>query len=68
MRCVLRTLKPEENIEAVILRQSVQLQTKVLIRPGASVGNASCTAPQKQVAVAESSFDQPSSAPPARGM
>lgn len=31
------------------------------------MGNASCTTPQKQVAVAESSFDQPSSAPPARG-
>lgn len=30
--------------------------------------NASCTAPQKHVAVASSSLDQPSSAQPARGM
>jgi hypothetical protein len=29
--------------------------------------NESCTAPQKHVAVASSSVDQPSSAPPARG-
>ena len=66
-RCVSAIMKLEANIEAVILRQSVQWQRKVLRRPGPWVGNASCTAPQKQVAVAESSFDQPSSAPPARG-
>lgn len=31
-------MKLEANMEAVILRQSVQLQRKVLIRPGAWVG------------------------------
>ena len=55
------------NMDAVILRQSVQWQVKVVRRPGPWVGKASCTAPQKQVAVAESSFDQPSLAAPARG-
>lgn len=96
------TVKLEANMEAVILWQSEQLQTKLLMRPGAWVGwwdgggvsveglggrgkggksggwrgvnegagltNASCTAPQKHVAVASFSLDQPSSAPPARGM
>jgi len=37
-------------------------------RPGALVGKAICTAPQKQVAVASSSLDHPSLAKPARGM
>ena len=32
------TVMFEANIEAVILRQSVQLQTKVLMRPGLVVG------------------------------
>jgi hypothetical protein len=32
------TMKLEANIEAVILRQSLQLQTKVSTRPGAVVG------------------------------
>lgn len=54
-------------MDAVILRQSVQWQMKVLTRPGSWVGKASCTAPQKQVAVAESSLVQPSLAAPARG-
>lgn len=31
-------VKFDENIDAVSLRQSVQLQTKVLTRPGPSVG------------------------------
>ena len=31
-------MKLEANIEAVILRQSAQLQMKVLTRPGALVG------------------------------
>lgn len=31
-------MKLEANMEAVTLRQSKQLQTKVLTRPGASVG------------------------------
>lgn len=35
---------------------------------GAQLTNASCTAPQKHVAVASSSLDQPSLALPARGM
>ena len=60
-------VKLDANIEAVILRQSVQLQTKVLTRPGPEVGKESCTAEQKQVAVAVSSFDQPSEARPERG-
>lgn len=60
-------VKFEANIDAVILRQSVQWQMKVPTKPGAWIGNDSCTAPQKHVAVAESSFDHPSSAPPARG-
>jgi hypothetical protein len=55
-------------MEAVILRQSVQLQMNVSTKPGFSVGNASWTAPQKQVAVASSSLDQPSVARLARGM
>jgi len=39
-------------MEAVILRQSLQLQTKVSTRPGEVVGKRHWTAPQKQVAVA----------------
>ena len=66
-RCVLATEKLDANIEAVILRQSVQWQRKVLTRPGPEVGKESWTAPQKQVAVAEEAFDQPSEATPARG-
>jgi len=58
----------DANIEAVILRQSEQLQTKALSRPGPWVGNTSWTAPQKHVAVASSSLDQPSSEIPDRGM
>lgn len=41
---------------------------KLSTRPGASVGNLSWTAPQKQVAVASVSEDHPSSASPERGM
>jgi hypothetical protein len=37
-RCVAAMVKLEANIEAVILWQSVQLQTKVLSRPGPLVG------------------------------
>ena len=37
-RCVSATVKLDANMDAVILRQSAQLQTKVLIRPGPSVG------------------------------
>ena len=37
-RCVSRTTKLDANIDAVILRQSVQLQTKLSVRPGACVG------------------------------
>lgn len=37
-RCVFATMKLEANMDAVILRQSVQLHTKVSIRPGPSVG------------------------------
>lgn len=37
-RCVLATVKLDANMDAVILRQSEQLQTKVLIRPGPWVG------------------------------
>lgn len=71
-------------MDAVIFRQSKQLQTKVSMRPGPEVGwevsgerslsrirsrltNASCTVPQKHVAVASSSVDQPSLVLPARG-
>ena len=36
----------EANMDAVILRQSVQWRIKVLRRPGPWVGNASCAAPQ----------------------
>jgi len=60
-------MKLEANIEAVILWQSAQLQTKEPTRPGPEVGKASWTAPQKHVAVASSSVDQPSVATPARG-
>jgi len=60
-------VKLDANIDAVILRQSAQLQTKVLTSPGPEVGNDNCTAPQKQVAVASSSVDQPSPARPATG-
>lgn len=35
---------------------------------GIRLTNASCTAPQKHVAVASSSLDHPSSAPPAKGI
>ncbi len=38
------------------------------MRPGPEVGKASWTAPQKQVAVAESSLEKPSFAEPASGM
>ena len=68
MRYLSSIMKLEANIEAVILRQSVQLQTKVSTSPGPEVGNDSCTAPQKHVAVALSSLFQPSLARPARGM
>jgi hypothetical protein len=61
-------LKADVNMDAVILRQSVQWQAKVLSRPGPEVGNYSWTAPQYQVAVAESSVDQPSEAPLDNGM
>lgn len=55
-------------MEAVILRQSVQWQTNVPTRPGPWVGKQSWTAPQKQVAVAESCVDQPSLAQLDNGM
>jgi hypothetical protein len=61
-------MKFEANMLAVIFLQSVQLQMKVSTRPGFLIGNSSCTAPQKHVAVAESSFDQPSEALPDKGM
>lgn len=61
-------VKFDANIDAVILRQSVQWQTNVPTRPGPSVGKESCTTPQKQVAVAEFSLDQPSLARLDRGM
>ena len=68
MRWDIFTTKFDANIEAVILWQSVQLQMKLSTRPGASVGNLSWTAPQKQVAVASVSEDHPSSASPESGM
>ena len=37
-RYLLSMAKLDANMEAVSLRQSVQLQTKVLIRPGPSTG------------------------------
>jgi len=67
-RWVSAMMKLEANMEAVILRQSVQLQRKVLTRPGLEVGKDSWTEAQKQVAVASSSLDQPSVARPARGI
>lgn len=38
VRCVERMVKLDANMEAVILRQSVQWHTNVFLRPGASVG------------------------------
>ena len=38
VRCESRTVKLEAIIDAVILRQSLQLQTNVATRPGAFVG------------------------------
>lgn len=83
----------DENMDAVSLRQSVQLHTMDCTKPGGVIGwrsqhvigmvartrggrdkedewdltKASCTAPQKHVAVAEVSLDQPSVVPPASG-
>ena len=51
------TMKFDANIEAVIFRQSKQLQTKVSTKPGLVVGISSWTAPQKQVAVARLSLE-----------
>ncbi len=90
LTCSSLTMMLDANIDAVILRQSEQLQTNTSTRPGPSVGyqgvstmtvlivpqsseelkrvkckhmvptNTSCTVPQKHVAVASESVDQPS--------
>jgi hypothetical protein len=49
------------------LRQSAQLHTNDDSKPSPCTGKASCTAPQKHVAVASSAFENPSLAWPARG-
>jgi len=60
-------VKLDANMDAVILWQSPQLHTNVFTSPGPEVGNDSCTAPQKQVAVASSAVDHPSWPRPAKG-
>jgi hypothetical protein len=45
------------NMLPLILRQSAQWHTNVSARPGEVVGKGICTAPQKQVAVADVAVD-----------